>query len=436
MADEPLPADTKREPYWWDRVPRPELPRAPLPARADVVVIGSGYTGLSAALQTARGGRDTVVLDAADAGFGCSTRNGGQISTSVKPDFAELARRHGADRAVPASCSEGHASLAWVAFLRRRRKPSTAISASSAASTPRTARRATRRWRASWRRNRAGLEVEAHMVPRAEQLQELGTDAYHGGVVFTRHASVDPARFHQGMLDRVLQAGARVIPHCAATAIERDGAGTASRPQAAAASRRGNVVVATNGYTGTADAVAAPSRDPDRQLRHRDRRRCPRDHDGAAHAAEPHRQRHAKGGLLLPRLARLQPDPVRRPSSLAETDPLVSGPRLKAELVRLFPELAGVGISHSWCGFVAYTFDTLAHVGERDGVFYAMGYCGSGVGMAGYLGMRIGQKLLGRQEGATAFDGIAFQTRPFYSGNPWFLGPSLAYYRWRDGTRG
>src|SRR5690606_24451322 len=49
--------------------------------------------------------------------------------------------------------------------------------------------------------------------------------------------------------------------------------------------------------------------------------------------------------------------------SVRETDPEVSGPLLRADLVKIFPALAGVGISHSWCGFVAYTFDELAHVG-------------------------------------------------------------------------
>ena len=61
-----------------------------------------------------------------------------------------------------------------------------------------------------------------------------------------------------------------------------------------------------------------------------------------------------------------------------------------------------------------------------------MGYCGSGVGMAGYLGMRLGQKVLDRPEGRTALDEVPFQTRPFYRGNPWFLAPSVMYYRWRD----
>ena len=89
----------KSAPYWWERTPRPELPEAAPPVRAEVAIIGSGYTGLSAAIQTARGGRHSVVLDAEDAGWGCSSRNGGQIGTSIKPDFAELAARHGGETA-------------------------------------------------------------------------------------------------------------------------------------------------------------------------------------------------------------------------------------------------------------------------------------------------------------------------------------------------
>ena len=118
--------------------------------------------------------------------------------------------------------------------------------------------------------------------------------------------------------------------------------------------------------------------------------------------------------------------------SLNETDPRVSGPKLHADMVRIFPELAATRISHSWCGFIAYTFDELMHVGQHDGMYYAMGYCGSGVGTASYFGMRVGQQVLGRKEGRTALDGLDFQTRPLYYGNPWFLAPSIAYYRWRD----
>ena len=62
----------KLTPYWWDEVPRPQPEEKPLPRSVDVAVIGSGYTGLNAALQVARGGRNTIVLDAEDAGWGAA----------------------------------------------------------------------------------------------------------------------------------------------------------------------------------------------------------------------------------------------------------------------------------------------------------------------------------------------------------------------------
>ena len=107
-------------------------------------------------------------------------------------------------------------------------------------------------------------------------------------------------------------------------------------------------------------------------------------------------------------------------------------PKLHRDLVALFPELEGIRISHSWAGFVAYTFDELMHAGENDGIFFATGYCGSGVGMASYLGMRIGQQALGLAEGQTAFNKIPFNGRPYYNGVPWFLAPSVMAYRIRD----
>ncbi len=421
-------ADFKSTPYWWDRVPRPAMPDARLPAKADVAIVGSGYTGLCAALQTARGGRDTVVLDAEDAGWGCSTRNGGQISTSVKPDFDALSRRHGNDRAF-GLLKEGQNSLSWVADFVAAEKIDCDFRVTGryhAAHSPGQYEALARRLAAQPK----GLEIEARLIPRAEQRRELGTDAYFGGVVYTRHAAVDPARFHQGMLDRARQAGARVFPHCAATAIRRDGAGfLVDTPKGTLAAR--NVVVATNGYTGALTPwlqrrvipigsyiIATEPLAPGVMARLMPMNRIVSDTRNVVYyyRPSPDGRRILFGGRV----------------SRNETDTRISGPRLHAELARLFPELAGARISHSWFGFVAYTFDELAHVGRHDGLFYAMGYCGSGVGMAGYLGTRIGQQVLGLREGATAFDGLDFETRPFYRGNPWFLGPAIVYYRWRD----
>lgn len=418
----------KETPYWWDEVPPPALPPRDLPSSADVVVIGSGYTGLNAALETARGGRSTLVLDAEAAGWGCSTRNGGQISTSVKPSLEQLARRHGQERAR-AIRREGNAALDWIEDFVEREAIDCDFQRSGRFHAAHTARHydALLREIDALKRSEG---IEAFAVPRAEQRRELGSNAYHGGVVYPRHAALHPAKYHKGLLARALEAGAEVIGHCPVLAIER-GAGGSRLATAKGSVTARDVVVATNGYCGAltpwlrrrvipigsyviaTEPLPRPLVD---RLFPTDRIASDTCRVVYYYRASPDRSRILFGGRV----------------SARETDPKISGPLLHAELSRRFPELAGTGLSHSWAGTVAYSFDQIAHTGIHDGIHYAMGYCGSGVSMASYLGMRVGLRVLGRAEGRTAFDDLPFPTRPLYFGTPWFLPLVVAWYRWRD----
>jgi glycine/D-amino acid oxidase-like deaminating enzyme len=427
-SDQLFSPDYLNQPYWWDGTPRPQMPAAELPPRADVLVVGSGYTGLSAALATARGGRNTVVIDAEEAGWGCSTRNGGQISTSIKPSYDELSALYGTERAFRI-LKEGHNALAWIGdFVRteaidcRFERVGRFHAAHNPVQYDALAKKLATQPK--------GLEVEAHMVSRAEQHGELGTDAYHGGAVYVQHAALDPARYHQGLLQRVIDAGATVIARCPATAIDRDGNGfRIATPWGVIGAR--NVVIATNGYTGPATPwfrrrvipigsyiIATEPLSSDLMARLMPKARVVSDTRKLVYyyRASPDRTRILFGGRV----------------AYKETDPRVSAPRLHAEMCRIFPELQETRITHSWVGFVAYTFDTMPHLGCQDGLHYAMGYCGSGISLASYFGTRIGQQVLGLKEGATALDGLTFQTRPLYYGDPWFLAASIMYYRWRD----
>lgn len=418
----------KAAPYWWDETPPPELGDPEIPRRTDVVIVGSGYTGLSAALQTARGGRATVVLDAEHAGWGCSTRNGGQIGTSIKPSFAELAARHGAEHARRI-LAEGHQSLAWLgAFIGEER-----IDCAYKLCGRFHAAHSPGKYDALARilaDNPAGLPIDAALVPREEQARAIGTDAYFGGIVYRRHASVDPARLHRGLLERARAAGATIVPFCRAGHIERNGGGFRVATTCGTIEAR-NVVLATNAYGGRLSpwlrrrvipigsyiiaTEPLPAEAMDRLIPN-DRVITDTRKVVYYYRASPDRKRILFGGRV----------------SWNETDPLKSAPLLHAELVRLFPDLAGIRVTHSWMGFVAYTFDQLMHCGVADGIHYAAGYCGSGVGMATYLGMKVGLKVLGRPEGETAFDPLSFPARAYYAGYPWFLGPAISYYRWRD----
>ena len=413
--------DFKGQPYWWERTP-PRRVDADPPGEVDVAIIGAGYTGLHAAIQTARAGHSTLVLDADAAGHGCSTRNGGHLSTSVKPSFDTLSRRYGESLARDI-LREGQASRDYVERFVSEENidcdflvPGRFHGAHS--------RRAFERLRRECESSHPVLETGAFVVPPSRTHSELGTNLYHGGVVYPRTASLDPGRYHRGVMDTALAAGAALVTHCPVGALDRRAGGfSLTTPRGRVEARK--VIVATNGYTGettpwhrrrvipigsyiiATDVIEPTLMD---ELFPTPRVVCDTRRMVYYYRPSPDRRRILFGGRV----------------SLAETDPMRSAPRLRAELVRLFPALAGVRISHSWGGFVAYTFDTLMHTGCDNGLYHAMGYCGSGVGMASYLGMRIGRQAAEVRDGATAFDRIAFRTRPLYTGKPWFLAPAIA----------
>ncbi|GAB5468286.1 MAG: FAD-binding oxidoreductase [Rhodospirillales bacterium] len=428
MAGSVFTEDFKTDPYWWETSPLDPASDLSLPAKVPVAVIGAGYTGLHAALQIARGGREVIVLDAGQPGSGCSTRNGGQISTSIKPDFETLTRRHGTE-AARRIVQEGQRSLSWIGEFIAEEGIDCDFKVCGrfhAAHNP----AAFTAMKAAAENQPKGLEVPARVVPREEQQAELGTEAYHGGLVFERHASVDPGRYHRGLLDLAKAAGVTIAAPCRVERLTRDGGGFALET-AQGRLLADRVVLATNGYSGDLSpwhqrrvipigsyVIATEPLAPGQMDRLMPADRIVSDSRKVVYyyRPSPDRRRILFGGRV----------------SAGEVDPRRSAPLLRNALVRLFPELSEVRLSHSWMGFVAYTFDHLAHSGEQEGLFYAMGYCGSGVGMSSYLGMRCGQRVLGLAEGRTGFEAAPFQTRPLYRGRPWFLGASVRYYRWRD----
>ena len=248
----------------------------------------------------------------------------------------------------------------------------------------------------------------------------------------TRHASVDPAAYHQGILDRAVKSGVTVVGGTSATELSRARDGTGFVVETSRGSiRAGDVIIATSGYTSGLTPwqqrrvfpigtymLATEDLGPD-----------------AARALIPGERMIVDTRRIIV-YYRLSPDGSRvlfgGRVSLNETDPAVSGPRLHKHLATIFPQLGQARITHSWMGFVGWTFQHMPHLGRHDGIWYAMGYCGSGVALASYFGTRLGQQVLGMEEGHSVLSDLPFRTRPLYYGKPWFLSASVGWYGFLD----
>jgi glycine/D-amino acid oxidase-like deaminating enzyme len=419
--------DVTAAPFWQDGTV-PVIAADPLPARVDALVVGGGYTGLAAARETAAAGLATVVLEAGHVGAGCSGKNGGQVAYSLKPTFARLCALHGRERAH-AICREAFDAIDHLRSIAGEDGANCDWQACGGFYGAHTPRHFERMAHEAVHQPK-GLEQRISVVPRAEQHREIATDYYHGGCVYHDDASVDPMKLLLALLRRARDRGVVVADRCRAESI-RQAAGGFEVLTSRGIIKTRKLLIATNGYSGA--------------------------------LSRWHRRRVIPIGSYQICTQRLGADRVRslipngrnisdsrrvvvyyRPSAdgermvfggraaLFEQNPLACVARLRSMMTRIFPQLGAARIDHAWVGWVAYTFDTMPHLGERGGVHYCMGYCGQGVPLAPYLGMRIGQQMAGRAEGRTALDGLEFPSRPYYLGTPWFLAPSVWAYRTLD----
>ncbi len=211
-----------------------------------MVVIGSGYTGLSAAIQTAQHGLKTIVVEAQNSGWGCSSRNRGQVGTSLKPTFPELRAKYGRDKAL-AILSEGFNALNWVESFTQENRIDCDFRRCGRFRGAHNAS-ALKAYRRKIDDTPPELNADAYIVEPKDSHTEVASDKYKGGIVFPHHASIDPSRYHQGLLQHALNLGVEVVSHCKVEDITKT-AGVFSLDTTKGKISAKDVLVATSGYT-------------------------------------------------------------------------------------------------------------------------------------------------------------------------------------------
>ncbi len=412
-------------PFWWEEAAPQETPDG-LPGRADVLVIGAGYTGLSAAIAAHDCGAKVVVVDAGLPGEGASSRNGGMVGAHPRLSWDKLASRFGADVA-DGVFAEAATALGWAkSFIEEE-----ALDCDF---------QQTGRIQLAWTKSHfEGQQrlaksvadksaVQVDLVSRDMLGQEIETDCYVGGLVFPEHGGLHPGKYHRGMMQAAARRDIPVVSHARVAALSRDGTGFLARTPKGDM-RADKVVLATNGYTTRPfgwhvsrvfplpSFLIATEELPANTIGHLAPGRRMMVETRARHSyfrVAPDGKRILFGGR----------------SSMRDIPLDLAAERLRQTMVEVWPELTEAKLTHAWTGNTGFSFAQIPHVGEQGGVCFAMGYSGSGTVMAPYLGAKAGYMAVGDARAKTAYQHTRFSRNllhPFEK--PHFLKAADVWYR-------
>ncbi|SVA31711.1 uncharacterized protein METZ01_LOCUS84565 [marine metagenome] len=419
----------KPEVFWTDQFsPSNPLPVSlDLPAEVDVAIVGSGYTGLTAARVLAKAGNSVAVMDQYKIGWGASSRNGGMATPGLKQDILKIHKKYGMDYArefwrssvdaidlLEQIIIEENIDCNW----SRKGHVALACKQSHYDDFPEYA---------AWIKREMGHEKT--IVSKEEIKSEIGTDAYFGGLSDKSSGGLQPAKYVDGLARAVAVLGVILCEDTRAEKINREGGGYELMTSKGDIKAR-DVVIATNGYTdmlvpglkpkvfpvGSYIIVTEP---------------LPQD---LQDKLSP-KQRMFYDSKRFINYFRLTPDGRMlwggRNDLSTDLDLNESAKILSNQARKVFPELNDVEITHTWTGKLGITFDLMPHIGEINGIHYAFGYGGHGLSIATYLGTELGLLMSGQKD-RSPYKEISHQTMFFYRKEPWFLPFAAYYYRFLD----
>ncbi|RJG08405.1 NAD(P)/FAD-dependent oxidoreductase [Massilia cavernae] len=420
----------KLDSYWLDTAPPFTAgAQGQVPQRADVVVVGGGFTGLSAALALARRGASVVLLEAGRVAGEASGHNGGQVNTGLFHDYADLSARLGEDNAR----TFYHAYDAAVDTVenlvrdegidcdfRRCGKLKVAAKPEHYAKLQRIHAQLT-----------ASVDPTVELVPPERMAEELGSASFHGGLLQRAGAQMHMGKFGAGLAHAAVRAGAAVFENAAVGAIDRIKGGfriSCDRGTIEA----GQVFLATGNS----------SRGPFSYFRRR------LVSVGSFIIVTEPLEKEVLDRLVPTRRNYVTTKNIGNYFRVTPDDRLLFGGRARFALSNpksdeksghiladtmstVFPELSNTRVDYCWGGLVDMTSDRLPRAGEHEGMFYSLGYSGHGAQMSVHMGQLMADIMAGNAE-KNPWRHMPWPAIPGYFGKAWFLPLVGAYYKLQD----
>lgn len=421
----------KPDSFWVATAP-PFTGDAPLSGdeRADVAVVGAGFTGLSAALTLAREGISVRVLEAGKVAAEASGRNGGHCNNGLSHDFSGIAARFGMERA-----REMYRAFDAGVDLVERLVRSEGIDCDftrsgklKLAAKPEHFDKLVRAQEVLAKE----VDADTAIVAKRDLGSEIATQRYYGGLLQRRSASMHMGKFGAGLAHAAARAGALIHQNAAVTAIDRIAHGR-FRLKTAHATIEGDQVLLATGASqegpfgwfrrrivpvGSFIIVTEPLGAERAAAIMPGRRTCTSTQNIGNYFRLSADHRLVFGGR------------ARFAMSSPKSD-LKSGGILQRQLHEVFPQLTNVRTDYCWGGLVDMTRDRLPRAGTRDGMHYAMGYSGHGVQMSTYMGNLLARRITG-DDAPNPWRDLDWPAIPFHFGKPWFLPLTGLYYRALD----
>jgi len=408
---------------------RLDLPAFDGSRRADVCIIGGGYTGLSSALHLARRGYRVVLLEARKPGWGASGRNGGQLCSGQRRDQVALEGMLGRADArrlweLAEAAKQTARELIAEYGIDCDLKPGIAY--------PNHKPGYDRDSRAYVELLRAEYDYRQIEFLDAGQMAELvGSDSYYGGTLDMGAGHLHPLNYALGLAAAALDAGAEIYRDSPVNGYREGSPNRVETDRGVVEAE--HLVLACNGYLGKLEPRVAGKIMPINNF---------------IVATEP---------LSAAELEVINPRDV----AIADSRFVVNYYRLSADkrllfgggenyrsnfpadianfvrkpMLAVYPQLADKRIDYAWGGTLAVTLNRLPHFGRlgRHNTYFAQGYSGQGVALATLAGKLIAEALSGEAERFDLFGRIP--TRSFPGGDllRWpGLVLGMTYYALRD----